>query len=119
MVRAIPNSQTKEVRFVLDVEEGKPLVCTAPYGIIAQMASALGSAATILRTFLAGSAVKVAAEPLHEVHIEKDLLSNDVLVRVRTVAGIPYTFQIRPQDAVRIADRLRTEAQAERPMGSA
>src|ERR1035437_1115821 len=44
-----PNAETKDIRFVLSVSEGEPIICTASYGVAAQISSGLGTAIQVLR----------------------------------------------------------------------
>ena len=95
MPQAIPNGDTKEIRFVLSVSDGDPIICVADYGVAAQIASGLGTALRVLRMALAeeGALARVAAEELETVHIEKDLLSDQVVMHLTTILGIPYDFR--------------------------
>jgi hypothetical protein len=112
MPQAIPNSGTKDIRFVLSVENGEPIMCVARYGVAAQIAGGLGTALRVLQMALdsEGAMEQVAVEGLEQVHIEKDRWSDNVVLRLTTVQGIPYVFQVPSQSASEIADRLKTEA---------
>jgi hypothetical protein len=45
MPQAIPNTVTEDVRFVLTVSAGNPIICVAKYGVATQIASGLGTRA--------------------------------------------------------------------------
>ena len=121
MPQAVPNANTKDVRFVLSVSEGAPIMCVANYGVAAQIASGLGSAIRVLRMALAsdGTMEPIAAEEIREIHVQKDQWSDVVLVQLTTVLAIPYTFQISSQMAAEIADRLKTESEKPTQTGHA
>jgi hypothetical protein len=111
MPQAIPNGLSKDIRFILSVSE-KSLMCRARYGVAAQIASGLGTALRMLRVALAaeGTVEPVAAEDIQEIHIQKTLLADAVVVELVTTLGIPYIFQIPSRMAAELADRLKIEA---------
>jgi hypothetical protein len=121
MIQVTPNSNTRNIRFVLSVSEGQPIMCVASYGVAAQIASGLGSALRILRMVLAseGAIEPVAPETLSEVHIQRGTFDESVVMELRTTFGIPYLFQIPRQSALEIAERLKSEAEKTIPMGHA
>ena len=112
MPQAIPNGSSKDIRFILSVSEGESIMCRARYGVAAQIASGLGTALRMLRVTLAaeGTVEPVAAEDIQEIHIQKTLLADAVVVELVTTPGIPYIFQIPSQMAAELADRLKIEA---------
>jgi len=61
MPTAIPNGATRDIRFLLTVENGDALPCVANYGVAAQVASGLGAALDMLRMALAAQG---AVEPV-------------------------------------------------------
>jgi hypothetical protein len=121
MPQAIPTSNTKDIRFVLSVLDGEPIICAAGYGVAAQISSGLGTALRSLRVALAGQNAweQVATEQIREAHVQKDQLPGQVLVQLTSVLGVPYLFQFPPQAALQIAEWLKTEAAKESPMGTA
>ena len=48
MPQAIPNTVTEDVRFVLNVSAGNPIICVAKYGVATHIASGLGTAVKVL-----------------------------------------------------------------------
>ena len=121
MPQATPNGITEDVLFVLEAGADDPIHCVADYGTVTQIASGLGNAIRLLRATLSakGSVVPVSAEYLSTIHVERSLLSEDVIMTVTTAAGIPFLFQIPIQVALALSDQLRTEALKANPMGSA
>ncbi len=96
-------------------------MCQADLGVAIRIASGLGSAASVLRMALAaqGGWAKVALEPLREACARRDQLSGEVILEVTTHHGIPHIFSLPPESALMLSDRLRSEALAARPIGSA
>ena len=121
MPSANANEVAREIRFTLSVEGAEPLICSARYGVAAQISSGLGAVLRILRLELSkqGALEQVASEQIREAHIQKNQLSGQVLVHLTTVLGVPYIFQFPPQAALRLANWLKNEAEKETPMGSA
>ncbi len=121
MPEAIPNGSTGDIRFVLSVSEGEPIMCVARYGVAAQIAAGLGSALDVLRTALAaqGATEPVAPTEIREVRVQKAFLADMMVVELITTMGIPYIFQFPSQMSEAIADRLKTEAAKDHPAGRA
>jgi hypothetical protein len=121
MPQATPNGISREIRFILTVKDAEPIMCVAGYGVAVQIASGLGTALRILRMDLeqVGVVEQVAIEDLRTVHVQKDLLSDSVVIQMINSLGIPYIFRIPCQNAIDIADRLKIEAATERPIGHA
>jgi hypothetical protein len=111
MPQATPNSNTRDIRFDLSVSEGEPIMCVARYGVAAQIASGLGTALRVLQMALdsEGAFEQVAIDKLQEFHVQKDPWSDRVVLRLTTIQGIPYIFEIPSQNASEIAERLKTE----------
>jgi hypothetical protein len=121
MPQAIPNTVTEDVRFVLNVSAGNPIICVAKYGVATQIASGLGTAVKVLR-YGSERAPRVGAGldwTAQEIQVLKDHLTGDITLHLTTALGIPHIFQIPSQTALDIADRLRTEAMQNRPIGNA
>jgi hypothetical protein len=121
MPQAIPNGDTKDIRFTLTTSEGPPLTCVARYGVIAQIAAGLGTALRVLQMALTSENATelVAVENLEDVHIQKDRWSDIVVLLLTTVQGIPYVFQVPSQSASEIADLLKSEATKPTQIGNA
>jgi hypothetical protein len=121
MPQAIPNGDTEDIRFVLEVRDDNPIICVADYGTASQIASGLGSAIRLLRAALSAkrSAVPVSAEHLSTIHVDRTLLSEDLAIKVTTASGVPFLFQIPIQVALELSDQLRTEALKVNPLGNA
>jgi hypothetical protein len=121
MPQAIPNTVTEDVRFVLNVSAGNPIICVAKYGVATQIASGFGTAVKVLRMALNARQgwERVSTEQLQEIQVLKDHLTGDITLHLTTALGIPHIFQIPSQTALDIADRLRTEAMQNRPIGNA
>lgn len=117
----VPNSETRDIRFVLSVSDGGSIKCRSDYGTTAQIAAGLGTALKILQTTLEseGSFVELPAEKLEQVHIQKDQWSDNVFLRLTTMQGIPYVFQIPSQNALELSDLLKTEGSKETRIGQA
>ena len=118
---AIPNGATKDIRFVLTVENGEDFLGVANYGVAIQVASTLGAALDLLRTGLTaqGEAVSIPAPQIREVRINKTLLGDMMAVELITTMGFPFVFQFPVHMSESIADRLRSEAAKDRPAGRA
>jgi hypothetical protein len=118
ILQATTNPGSKDIKFVLSVSGHEPINCVAEYRVVGQIAAGLGTALEVLRMALAkaGAILPFVAERLQAYHIEKDQLASQVVMVLTTVSGIQYTFQMPSQNAIEIADRLRTEAAKERPM---
>jgi hypothetical protein len=121
MLQASPNADTKDIRFALSASEGPPIMCVARYGVAAQIASGLGTALGVLRMALASEMAiePVAVEEVQAIHIQRDLLSDQIVLELTTKHGIPHIFQIPSQTASEFADRLRTEAAKPTQAGNA
>lgn len=121
MPQAVPNGDTGDISFVLEARDDNPIICVADYEAASQIASGLGNAIRLLRAVLSakGSIVPVSAEYLSTIHVERALLSEDLIMTVTTASGVPFLFQIPIPVALEFADLLRTEALKANPMGSA
>lgn len=121
MPQATPNGITEDIRFVLETGHDNPIYCIADYAAASQMASGLGNAIRLLRAALSakGSVVPVSAEHLSTIHVDRSLLSGDLIMTVTTALGVPFSFQIPIQVALELSDQLRTEALKANPMGNA
>jgi len=119
--QAIPNSVTKDIRFILTIENSEPVGFVANYAVATQIASTLGAALDMLRAeFTAqGAAVPVKATEIREMRIHKALLGDSVVLELITMLGIPYIFQFPAHMAVAAAERLRNEAAKDHPAGRA
>ena len=121
MPGAIPNGETKDIRFLLSVETGDPIFCVADYGIAGQIASTLGAALDLLRAGLIaeGAAVPIPAQELREIRIQKSLLEEIMIIELITTMGIPFVFQFPVRMAEALSDRLKNEAGKDHQIGRA
>jgi len=121
MPQATPNGFTEDIRFVLETTADNSIYCVADYGTASQIASGLGNAIRLLRAALSakGSIVPVSAEHLSTIHVDRALLSEDLIMTVTTALGVPFLFQIPIPVALELSDQLRTEALKANPMGNA
>jgi hypothetical protein len=121
MPQAIPNTETKDIRFALSVSEGEPVMCVAPYGVAVQISSGLGTATQVLRMALTaqGEIEPVAAEQIQLVQFQKEQWSDVILMQLTTVQGVPYIFQFPSQYASEIVAQLKTEAAKPTQVGNA
>jgi hypothetical protein len=110
--QATPNVESKDVSFTLLVDKGDPIPCVASYGVAVQIAAALGTALNILQLAIDAShgAEKMAVEQLQNVNAQRDLFSESVVLRLTTVQGIPYLFELPCQSALQLAEKLKSEA---------
>lgn len=121
MPEVVPNTGTKEIRFLLTASDGPPVIYAGTYGVIAQIISGLATAFDILKAALVqeGGVVQIAPIPIRHIQIQKALLADQVLIEITSALGVPYAFEVPVQDAIRIADRLKSAASEDRPMGTA
>ena len=112
-----------ELYFTLTLEDGSKLDFTAEYGPASQVVGALGRLFSELQRAAAaaeGSPIRAtAAEKVGATLIEKDRWSNAVLLQLTTPQGVPYTFELSPQHAAEMADRLRVESAKPHQVGHA
>jgi hypothetical protein len=121
MPQAIPNGLTKDIRFIMTIENGEPVAFVSHYGVAIQIASTLGAAVDLLRTGLTaqGEAVSIPAPQIREVRINKTLLGDMMAIELITTMGFPFVFQFPVHMSESIADRLKSEAVKDRPAGRA
>lgn len=81
MPQAIPDGNTEDIRFVLDVKDDSPINCVTDYEGASQIASGLGQALYVLRATLAskGSIARLSVERLSRIYAETDFLSGSVV----------------------------------------
>src|SRR5262249_29884255 len=118
---AIPNGLTKDVRFVLTVENGEDFLGVANYGIALQIASILGDALDLLRVGMdaQGGAVAIPAPDLREIRLQKTLLGDKIGLELITTTGIPHVFYISMEMAQSLAEDLPNALRQDRPVGRA
>lgn len=121
ITEATPNAASKEIRFVLATSDGEPILCVGEYGAIASIISGLATSIDVLQMALSrrGAVVTAPTIPIRQIQIKKHLLSDDVVVRVTSVQGVPYIFQVPAQAAIQIAEQLKNEVSREVPKGTA
>lgn len=106
----------REVYFALSVKNGPSPDFVGDAGVVRQIAGALGRMAFELR--LPGPEA-TAAEKVDRYTVQRDPLSEVVILRMMTPEGIPYTFGIPLIAAADIAERLKTESAKAKPVGNA
>ena len=102
--------------------EGKdPLLFIARYGVVAQIANSLGASLRLLQMGMEedGHYENMVVDKPQEIHIQKDPLTDRVLVRLTDSRGVPYIFELPCGIAGHIADRLKTEAEKTDVVGRA
>lgn len=121
MSEAVPNMNSKDIRFVLLVEGAPPLIYAGAYGVIAQIVTGLATALDSLKMALAQerAVVQISQIPIRQIQVQKALLAEDVVIEITSALGVPYVFQVPSQFAIELADRLKTAASQERPIGNA
>lgn len=119
MPEAIANTVTEEIRFVLTVSDGEPVMCTARLGVATQIASGLGNAAKVLQGALSARQAwePFAPEQITDIQITKNPLTDQVVLHLTTVQGIPHVLQMSPKNARDIATLLRKAAEGD-PLAS-
>lgn len=115
------DTQTNEIKFDLAVSNGNPVSFIAKYGIIAQMLAGLARPASQLRDRLnsIGTPETVYPEAVVEVGVQQNKITGVILVELINQQGIPYTFALPPQTAIRMADLLKSETSKVTEMGTA
>lgn len=107
------NPATSEMLFDLSVATGgKPLSFIATYGVASQVISGLARMLKGLSDELARTqgVQGISAEQVQIVHVHKERWEDIVILRLTTPTGIPYAFQLSPQQAAETADQLKTES---------
>lgn len=106
-----------ELMFAFDDGTTTPIVAYFP--AVEQMLPALAQLVTAVGESQRGTAQQVVAEELRECLVERDRWEDVVIMRLISLHGVPYTFAIPPQNALEIAERLKSEAQKPHQVGQA
>jgi hypothetical protein len=111
----------QEIRFSLNVSEGKPISFVAKFGVAAQVTAGLSRMVLELRRILASPGVTetMAAEEVSEAQAHKERWQDKVLLQLVTPLGTHYTFALPTTLASEIAERLKTESAKPTNVGTA
>jgi hypothetical protein len=103
---------THEIQFELTVAGAPPISFVTEFGPATQLIAGLSRMFLELRQVLhaARGMKSVAAEKIASSHIQRDRWEGMVIMQLTTPQGVPYTFQMSPEDAAGIADQLKTES---------
>jgi len=116
-----PNVLTKDVRFALSVENREPFCFVASMGVVEQIAVRLGSALSVLQAELEseGGWANVPVSTPSKIKVQKDLMSENVIIEFLNPLGIPQRFQFPPQIALEVAELMKNTATSQPVAGKA
>jgi hypothetical protein len=116
-VKARPDDSEFDITFA--VKNRSPMQAILNFGVAEQMASAFAQLSTAVREHQSGTTQAVIAQVVKDWLIQRDQWNDQVTIRFFSEHGTPYTFSATPENAEKIAERLRIEALKPHQMGSA
>jgi hypothetical protein len=116
-VKARPEDSEFDITF--GIEGRSPMQAILHFSAAEQMASVFSQLAIAVREHQSGTAQAVIAQDIKDFLIERDQWNDRVTIRFYGQDGTPYTFSAMPENANKIAERLKNEAQKPHRMGQA
>ena len=115
------DTKTDELRFNLTVDENRSVSFVTEYGTLVHVMGALGQLFVALRDVVHQKKhpVLTFADEVASALIQRDRWANVVLIQLTTLQGIPHTFALSSEEAVQMAEKLKTEAAKSHQTGNA
>lgn len=115
--KARPEMAEFDLTFAVDGRASMQVILH--FSVAEQMATVFAQLATAVREHQSGTLQAVIAQDVAHCSVERDRWADEVVVRFVSSDGAPYTFALKPETALDIAAKLKTEAEKPHQTGHA
>ena len=116
-VKARP--EASEFDITIGIDGQSPIQAILNFSAADQMASVFSQLAIAVREHQSGTMQAVIAQDIKDFLIERDQWNDRVTIRFYAPDGTPHTFSATPENANKIAEQLKNEAQKSHQVGRA